>query len=87
MMLQGAPGSVTVTAGALAGYGLLEYSSLELVGGIGEMVERIPHVLVSQSVFGSLARGASITVGGTAYTVRDVVREQDGYTLRVVLAP
>lgn len=67
---------VTVTSGAISGVGILDMPTEVM---LSDMVLSTDYTLRCQaSLFGELAYGASITVDGTAYTVREVRKVDDG---------
>ena len=67
---------VSCTAGAVTALGILDMPSQVLANG---MVLSTDYTLTARtSNFGSLIRGDSITVDGTAYTVREVMLMDDG---------
>lgn len=67
---------VSCTAGAVTALGILDMPSQVLAG---EMVLSTDYTLTAKtSDFGALIRGDSITVDGTAYTVREVMLIDDG---------
>lgn len=74
---------VTVTSGALSGLGLLDMPD-QIIGSIA--VSSDLGVVLKASVFGNLDHGASITVNGTTYTVREVLKMDDGAFVRVTLS-
>ena len=85
-MIRGAPGAVTVVVGAVSDYGVEDVSRHDLFGGAGEVIERIREVLLANAIFAyaTLTLGTTITVNGTAYTIRDMIREDDGRINRVI---
>ncbi len=67
---------VSCTAGAVTALGILDMPSQVLAG---EMVLSTDYTLTAKaSDFGALIRGDSITVDGTAYTVREAMLIDDG---------
>lgn len=67
---------VSCTAGATTANGILDMPSQVISDG---MVLTTDYTLTARtSVFGSLIRGDSITVDGTAYTVRETMLIDDG---------
>ena len=67
---------VTCTSGATTAKGLLDMPSQVISDG---MVLSTDYTLTTRtSSFGSLIRGDSITVDGTAYTVREAMLMDDG---------
>jgi hypothetical protein len=84
--LAAAGGTVTVTIGASTVTGLRDREAVEILGGdmpgpVG--VEESVHV--QSGTLSGLVSGASITVGGTAYVVREVLVYGDGAMTRVLL--
>jgi hypothetical protein len=74
---------VTVTSGAISGLGILDMPG-EVI--MNEMVISTDYMLrCESSKFGSLAYGASVTVDGTAYTVRENRRLDDGVFCEISL--
>lgn len=76
--------AVDVVLGANTVQGVFR-GSQELLSGEGGQVERVPVVEIKTGLAG-LAIGATLTVGGTNYTVRDVVPGDDAGMVTVVLA-
>jgi hypothetical protein len=67
---------VSCTAGATTANGILDMPSQVISDG---MVLTTDYTLIARtSAFGSLIRGDSITVDGTAYTVRETMLIDDG---------
>lgn len=67
---------VSCTAGAITANGILDMPSQVISDG---MVLSTDYTLTARaSNFGSLVRGDSITVDGTAYTVREAMLIDDG---------
>lgn len=67
---------VSCTAGAITALGILDMPSQIISDG---MVLSTDYTLTTRaSNFGNLIRGASITVDGTAYTVRETMLLDDG---------
>lgn len=74
---------VSCTAGAVTALGILDMPSQMLAG---EMVLSTDYVLTAQAVdFGSLKYGDSISVAGTAYTVRETRYIDDGQLVELGL--
>lgn len=74
---------VTVVSGIVSGLGILDQPDLTL----SEMTQSTEYaVMVKTSDFGSLRSGASITVDGTAYTVRENQKIDDGSFSRITLS-
>lgn len=67
---------VSVTAGAVSGYGILDMPGIVVADGMVISTDYTLRCLASD--FGSLAYGASITVDGAAYTVREARLIDDG---------
>jgi hypothetical protein len=74
---------VTVTSGAISGIGLLDMPG-ELVAD-GMIITTDYSLRCEASKFGTLAYGASITVGGTAYTIRENRLIEDGVFCEITL--
>jgi hypothetical protein len=74
---------VTVTSGAVSGSGLLDMPG-ELVAD-GMIITTDYSLRCEASKFGTLAYGASITVGGTAYTIRENRLIEDGVFCEITL--
>lgn len=67
---------VSCTSGATTANGILDMPSQVLAG---DMVLSTDYTLTARAAdFGNLVRGDSITVGGTAYTVRETRLIDDG---------
>lgn len=74
---------VSCTAGATTALGILDMPSQMLSDG---MVLTTDYTLTARaSNFGSLIRGDSITVDGTAYTVRETMLVDDGKFVQIAL--
>jgi hypothetical protein len=74
---------VTCTSGATTAKGLLDMPSQVISDG---MVLTTDYTLRAKSSdFGSLVRGDSITVSGTAYTVRETMLLDDGVFVEIAL--
>jgi hypothetical protein len=74
---------VSVTAGAVSGIGILDMPG-ELVAD-GMIITTDYSLRCEASKFGTLAYGASITVGGTAYTIRENRLIEDGVFCEITL--
>jgi hypothetical protein len=74
---------VSVTAGAVSGVGILDMPG-ELVAD-GMIITIDYNLRCEASKFGTLAYGASITVGGTAYTIRENRLIEDGVFCEITL--
>jgi hypothetical protein len=74
---------VSVTAGAVSGVGILDMPG-ELVAD-GMIITTDYSLRCEASKFGTLAYGASITVGGTAYTIRENRLIEDGVFCEITL--
>ena len=74
-MLDG-PFGVSCTAGATTANGILDEPTSVVAGDQVLMVDRVVHVLNS---------GDTLTVGGTAYTVREVQKADDGLEAQISL--
>ena len=74
---------VSCTAGATTALGILDMPSQMLSDG---MVLTTDYTLTARtSNFGSLIRGDSITVDGTAFTVRETMLIDDGKFVQIAL--
>jgi len=74
---------VSCTAGATTANGILDMPSQVISDG---MVLTTDYSLTARaSAFGSLIRGDSITVDGTAYTVRETMLLDDGKFVQLAL--
>jgi len=74
---------VSCTAGSTTANGILDMPSQVISDG---MVLTTDYTLTARaSNFGSLIRGASITVDGTAYTVRETMLIDDGKFVQIAL--
>ena len=74
---------VSCTSGGTTGLGILEQPDQILAG---YMIISTEYELTAKtSDFGSLVSGSSITVDSTAFTVRDVRKENDGVFCRLSL--
>ena len=74
---------VTCVAGAVTASGILDTPSQVISDG---MVLTTDYTLTARSSdFGSLVRGGSITVGGTAFTVRETMLIDDGAFVQIAL--
>jgi len=74
---------VSCTAGATTANGILDMPSQVISDG---MVLTTDYTLTTRSsTFGSLVRGDSITVDGTAYTVRETMLISDGKFVQIAL--
>jgi hypothetical protein len=74
---------VSCTAGATTALGILDMPSQMLSDG---MVLTTDYTLTARaSKFGGLIRGDSITVDGTAYTVRETMLVDDGKFVQIAL--
>jgi hypothetical protein len=74
---------VSCTAGATTANGILDMPSQVISDG---MVLTTDYTLTARaSNFGSLVRGDSITVDGTAYTVRETMLMTDGKFVQIAL--
>ena len=67
---------VAVTAGAVSGLGILDMPSEVIID--GQVLSTEYTLTCETSKFGNLLYGASITVAGTAYTVRAAALVSDG---------
>ena len=74
---------VTVTSGAISGIGILDMPG-ELVAD-GMIISTDYSIRCEASKFGTLAYGASITVNGTAYTIRENRLIEDGVFCEITL--
>lgn len=74
---------VSVTAGAVSGVGILDMPGEVIMDNMVVSTDYTLRVLASE--FGSLGYGSSITVGGTAYTVRESRLLDDGVFLALSL--
>lgn len=84
--LAGAGGVVEVTLGDATVFGLLDREAVEILGGeMPAVVAADEMVHVQNGVLPGLQSGATITVGGTAYTVLKVLPYGDGAMVRVAL--
>jgi hypothetical protein len=52
----------------------------------GALIERVPSVIVKSGVLTGVARGSALTVAGDSYSVRDILRMDDGAHTRLVLS-
>jgi hypothetical protein len=68
--------AVTCTSGAITGLGILDMPTEIVADGVVLTTDYRLTCLASD--FGSLTYSASITVGGTAYTVRETTLVDDG---------
>jgi len=74
---------VSCTSGSTTANGILDMPSQVVSDG---MVLTTDYTLTARaSNFGSLIRGASITVDGTAYTVRETMLIDDGKFVQIAL--
>ena len=74
---------VSCTAGAVSALGILDMPSQLLAG---DMVLSTDYMLTARAAdFGGLAYGDSITVGGTAYQVRETRLIDDGAFVEIGL--
>ena len=74
---------VSCTSGGTTALGILEQPDQILAG---DMIISTEYELTAKtSDFGSLVSGSSITVDSTAFTVRDVRKENDGVFCRLSL--
>ena len=74
---------VSCTSGGTTGLGILEQPDQILAG---DMIISTEYELTAKtSDFGTLLSGSSITVDGTAFTVRDTKKENDGVFCRLSL--
>ena len=74
---------LTFVAGAAQAIGILDTPSQVISDG---MVLTTDYTLTARSSdFGSLVRGSSITVGGTAFTVRETMLIDDGAFVQIAL--
>jgi hypothetical protein len=74
---------LTCVAGATQAIGILDTPSQVISDG---MVLTTDYTLTTRSSdFGSLVRGDSITVGGTAFTVRETMLIDDGAFVQIAL--
>ena len=73
----------TVTSGAISGIGILDMPG-ELVAD-GMIISTDYSIRCEASKFGTLAYGASITVNGTAYTIRENRLIEDGVFCEITL--
>lgn len=81
-----AGGVVEVTLGDVTVFGLLDREAVEILGGeMPAIVAADEIVHVQSGVLPGLQSGASITVGGTAYTALKVLPYGDGAMVRVAL--
>lgn len=74
---------VTVTSAAISGIGILDMPG-ELVAD-GMIISTDYIIRCEASKFGTLAYGASITVDGTAYTIRENRPIEDGVFCEITL--
>ena len=75
---------VSCTSGGTTAKGILEQPDQILAG---DMIISTEYELTAKtSDFGSLVSGNTITVDGTAFTVRDVRKENDGVFCRLSLS-
>lgn len=75
--------AVPVTAGAVSGLGILDAPTLQVGGEYALSDEYL--LTCKTSDFGSLVFGSAITVGGTAYKVRENRRIDDGALCEISL--
>jgi hypothetical protein len=74
---------LSVTSGAYSGVGILDMPSEIIADGV--VLTTDYRLLVKTSDFPALARGSSMTVDGTAYTVREPMLIDDGKITQVML--
>ena len=74
---------VAVSSGAVSGYGILDMPGLVVADGMVISTDYTLRCLASE--FGSLAYGASMTVDGAAYTVRENRLLDDGVFTEISL--
>jgi len=74
---------LSVTSGAYSGVGILDMPSEIIADGV--VLTTDYRLLVKTSDFPVLARGSSMTVDGTAYTVREPMLIDDGKITQVML--
>lgn len=80
-----ATGGIAVVVGASSTWGHYDVSDAGVFDS-AEVLAAEPHVTVPTGVLTGLEIGAAITVDGTAYTVRDHRRIEDGGLTRIWLA-
>jgi hypothetical protein len=71
-------GGVAVTYGVLVTWGLLDVADENMLGPQGAVYGAKMALTIYTGALGNIANGAVINAGGTAYTVRDVRRMDDG---------
>lgn len=74
---------VSVVAGAVSGMGILDMPGEAILDGM--VISTDYRVRCLASSFGAMAWGGSITVDGTAYTVREVRLLDDGVFCEITL--
>ncbi len=74
---------VTCTAGAVTGLGILDMPGQVIADGM--VITTDYSLLVRTADFGGLLYGDSITVNGTAYTVREARKLDDGVFSELLL--
>jgi len=74
---------LSVTSGDYSGVGILDMPSEIIADGV--VLTTDYRLLVKTSDFPALARGSSMTVDGTAYTVREPMLIDDGKITQVML--
>lgn len=79
-------GTVEVIFGGTPVPGLWDHDAVELLEGAGPgIVANEKAVHVQASALSGLASGASITVDGTTYTIREALPYDDGGLVRIML--
>lgn len=79
----GSPFGVSCTSGGTTANGILNQPTTEVAGNLIIDVDYVLHC--KNSDFGSLSAGDSITVDGSAYTVRTNESDIDGLTRQIYL--
>jgi len=75
---------VTVVAGAVSGVGILDMPSEIIADGV--VLTTDYKVTCKASLFGSLLYGAAVTVDGVNYSVREVMKIDDGSFVELMLS-
>lgn len=78
------PFGVSCTSGSTTANGILNQPTAMAVGDQIIYTDYVLHCEASK--FGSLATGATITVDGTAYEVRDIQKTDDGLEAQISLS-
>jgi hypothetical protein len=75
---------VSVTSGGVSGIGILDMPSEIVADGV--VLTTDYKVTCKASVFGDFTYGATMTVDGTDYTVREVMKIDDGRFVEIMLS-